>query len=174
MKKAKYQKWPPFISAIVLWICATVAFPYLFSTQAFADCGGVSTSIINCDNNATGEESFYGILGWIVRILTIMVGVLAVIGIVIVGIQYLTAKDNEEQVRKAKKRLFNIIIGIIAYVLLATVANFLIPGGFFNDFYRQYVNSDTGEQDNKENAPVENNPIPDNNINRPASEKIKE
>ncbi|MBR3144211.1 hypothetical protein IKF12_03400 [Candidatus Saccharibacteria bacterium] len=112
--------------------------------QFFADCGGVSTSLINCDSS-DGEGAALSVLGLAVRIVTVAVGVLAAIGITIVGVQYLTAKDNEEQVRKAKKRLVQLVIGLVAFVLLSAVANFLIPGGFFNDFYTQYVSDSTSE-----------------------------
>lgn len=109
--------------------------------EVFADCGGASTSIINCDSGTEGDAAVLNVLGLTVKIFTVAVGVLAVVGIIIAGVQYLTARDSEEQVRKAKKRLVQVIIGIIAYVLLFGIANFLIPGGFFNDFYNQYVNS---------------------------------
>jgi type IV secretory pathway VirB2 component (pilin) len=60
--------------------------------------------------------------------MSILVGVLAVIGIVIVGIQYMTAGGNEEQTRKAKRRLFEIVIGIVAYILMYALLKWLLPG----------------------------------------------
>ena len=59
--------------------------------------------------------------------MTIGVGVLGVIGITLVGLQYLTAGGNEEKTRKAKRRMFEIMIGIVAYVILYSVLNWLIP-----------------------------------------------
>ena len=59
------------------------------------------------------------------------IGALGAVGIVIAGIQYLTAGGNEAQVTKAKNRLIQVVIGLIAYGLMATVLNFLIPGGVF-------------------------------------------
>ena len=35
----------------------------------------------------------------------------ATIGVVVAGIQYLTARDNEQQVVAAKRRLFNVVPG---------------------------------------------------------------
>ena len=68
------------------------------------------------------------ILELVVSIMTIGIGILGVLGITIVGIQYLTAGGNEEKTRKAKRRMFEIVIGIAAYVLLTAFLNFLIPG----------------------------------------------
>ena len=59
--------------------------------------------------------------------MSIGVGILGVLGIVIVGIQYLTAGGNEEQTRKAKRRMFEIVIGLVAYVLVYAFLKFLLP-----------------------------------------------
>lgn len=61
-------------------------------------------------------------------ILSILIGIVGVIGIIWVGIQYLTAGGNEEKTRKAKRRLFEIIIGIVAYVLIYLLLKWLLPG----------------------------------------------
>ena len=55
--------------------------------------------------------------------------ILAAIGIVICGFIIMTARDNEAQVAKAKKRLVEIVIGIILWVLMAFIVNLLLPGG---------------------------------------------
>jgi hypothetical protein len=60
-------------------------------------------------------------------VLTVGIGVLGVLGITVVGIQYLTAGGSEEQTRKAKRRLFEIIIGLVGYVLIYALLKFLMP-----------------------------------------------
>lgn len=64
----------------------------------------------------------------IADILSVLVGIVGVIGIVYMGIQYLTAGGNEEKTRKAKRRLFEIVIGIVAYVLIYALLKWLLPG----------------------------------------------
>ena len=49
------------------------------------------------------------------------------IGIILCGFMWMTARDNEAQVAQAKKRMLDIVIGIIAWVLLALIANLFIP-----------------------------------------------
>ena len=74
-----------------------------------------------------GGEGIKCVIRLVVDILSVLVGIVGVIGIVIVGIQYLTAGGNEEQTRKAKRRLFEIVIGIIAYVLVYAILRWLLP-----------------------------------------------
>ena len=91
--------------------------------------GCVSTSILSggcsCDNGQGSEVT--RILTTVVNVMTIGVGILGVIGIMVVGIQYLTAGGDEGKMRKAKQRLSEIVIGIVVYVLIYALLYFLIP-----------------------------------------------
>lgn len=93
----------------------------------------VDTSILSgCDcpdeNGQKGKGgAVMGILRLVVEILTASIGVLATLGLSISGIQYLTAGGNEEQTRKAKRRIFEIVIGLAAYVLIYALLYFLVP-----------------------------------------------
>ena len=49
------------------------------------------------------------------------------IGIIICGVLWMTARDNEAQVATAKRRLLEIVIGIVAWGLISVLINFLIP-----------------------------------------------
>lgn len=82
---------------------------------------------------AEGENSKDGqgiicVIGVVVDILSVLVGVAGVIGIVYVGIQYMTAGGNEEKTRKAKRRLFEIVIGVAAYAAGYALLKWLLPG----------------------------------------------
>lgn len=83
----------------------------------------VSTSIL------PGDWCIGEILMLILRVLVYGLGVAATVGVVVAGIFYMTARDNEAQVTKAKTRLYEIIIGLVAWALMFTVLNWLIPGG---------------------------------------------
>lgn len=109
-------------------------------TTVYADGeGDASTSttssgaviLTDCWDKASGEngKGIMCVLKIALDILTVGIGILGVLGIVIVGIQYLTAGGNEEQTRKAKRRMFEIVIGLVAYVLLYALLNWLLPGG---------------------------------------------
>ena len=132
---------------LIYSIIAVFAVLVFSTTPVYADC--VETSILGgtkctkdeatnelkpdtngsvscaCDNN--DGSSIYDILNTVVDIMSVCIGILGVIGITIVGIQYLTAAGNEEQTRKAKRRMFEIVIGIVAYVILYAGLRFLLP-----------------------------------------------
>ena len=123
------------MAVLMGWMMATP----MMMKPAYAECpdGCVPTSILgnatgskgekcSCDNGKGSEV--VRILNLVVSIMTIGIGILGVIGITVVGIQYLTAGGNEERTRKAKRRLFEIVIGIMAYVLIYALLNFLVPG----------------------------------------------
>lgn len=95
------------------------------------DC--VKTSIIGdggqyCDENGSG---IYRLLYIVINVLTMGVGVLGVLGIIISGIQYMTASGNEAQMAKSKKRIFEIVLGLVVFGVMWVVLQWLIPGGVF-------------------------------------------
>ncbi len=92
---------------------------------------GVETAILGDENHCTCDNgsgsSVVHIFKLVINIMSAAVGIIAAIGITIVGIQYLTAGGSEEKTRKAKRRLFEIVIGIVVYVLLYALLDWLLP-----------------------------------------------
>lgn len=78
--------------------------------------------LCSCDKNGS---SINHTLKFVVDVMSIGIGILGVIGITIVGIQYLTAGGSEEKTRKAKRRMFEIVIGLVAYVLIYAALKWL-------------------------------------------------
>jgi len=116
---------------------AAVAAPAL---PTYADCGGVPTSIINCSAGDPSKDTsgkvennpIWQILLIVINILTGGVGIVAVLGLIWGSIQWSTAAGNPAQVQKARTIITNVVIGIIAYIAMFSLLNFLIPGGVFN------------------------------------------
>ena len=97
----------------------------------------VSTSIIGeggqyCDENGDGS-GVYKLLNIVVNVLTMGVGVLGVLGITIAGIQYATSGGNEQQMAKAKKRILEVVLGLVVFGVMWAVLQFIIPGGVFGN-----------------------------------------
>lgn len=121
-------------TVIIVGVFMTVS-PILAGSFAFAaeetDGKGSScaqTAIlndINCDNGR--GSSIVDIIGAVIDIMTVLIGILGAIGIAVTGIQYLTAGGSEEKTRKAKRRLFEIVIGLVAYVVMYALLKFLLP-----------------------------------------------
>ena len=92
-------------------------------------CGDVKTSIIQCSE---GEENqIIYLLKRAIYILYGVIGVLAVVMIIVAGVIYATAGDSDEKVRTAKTMIKNTVIGIILFMFMTIILEFLIPGGVF-------------------------------------------
>lgn len=123
---------------IVAALLVVSGFSLATTSDTYADtCGGVETSIIHCDQ--TGGKSggventgAWGILLVAINILTAGVGIAAVGGIVYGAILYTSAGGSPEQVKKAMGIITNVVIGVVAYALMFSGLNFIIPGGLFN------------------------------------------
>lgn len=103
---------------------------------AAAKCGGVDTSIINCDQKNTKDggledNGVWGLLLIVLNIMTAGVGIVAVGGIVYGSILYASAGGSTDQVKKAIGIIRNVVIGLIAFLGMYAFLNFLIPGGIF-------------------------------------------
>lgn len=98
-----------------------------FTVPVFAadDNTGVDTAILTGCGQA--EDGVQCILKLVVDIMSIGVGILGVIGITIVGVQYLTAGGDEGKTKKAKQRMFEIVIGLVAYVIIYAALRWLLP-----------------------------------------------
>ncbi len=70
-----------------------------------------------------------GLLKLLLNIIVYGLGAAATLGVIIAGIMYMTARDNEAQVAKAKNRLIEVVIGLVAWALMYVVLNWLLPGG---------------------------------------------
>lgn len=95
--------------------------------------GCVHVSILKPNGNeCVCPDSNGSYIKWIIkRVVNILTGAVlaaAVIGIVISGIQYATAGGNEQQMVKAKNRMIQIAIGLLVWIFMWALLNWLIPG----------------------------------------------
>lgn len=67
-----------------------------------------------------------------ITLLTFSFGLIAVISLIIGGIQYSASGGDPQNVAKAKKRITDTLIAVVAYFFLFSFLQFLIPGGLFN------------------------------------------
>lgn len=114
---------------IMSFVAATILAFSVFITPVFAaeeKNTGVETAILTtCGQDSDGVSC---ILKLVVDIMSIGIGVLGVIGITVVGVQYLTAGGDEGKVKKAKQRMFEIVIGLVTYVIIYAALRWLLPG----------------------------------------------
>ncbi|MDB5165238.1 MAG: hypothetical protein JWM00_128 [Candidatus Saccharibacteria bacterium] len=104
-------------------------------TPAASGCAGVDTAIINCNADNSGDlekNGVWALLLMAINILTAGIGIAAVGGVVYGSIMYTTAGDNEAQVKQAKEIIRNVVIGVMAYIAMYALLQFIVPGGIFS------------------------------------------
>jgi hypothetical protein len=68
----------------------------------------------------------------LVNAASIGVGVIVTIMIIIAGFQYITSRDNPQQVQAAKTKIVNAVIALVAYIFIFGFLQWIIPGGIFS------------------------------------------
>ena len=128
-------------------------FGFVFTTPAAAaSCGGANTSVISCPQTGCKDKStpdslshkcsdgssptvedggVWGILMLVINILSAGVGIAAVGGVAYGSILYTTSGGSVEQTKKARAIIANTIVGIVLYVAMWALLNYMIPGGLF-------------------------------------------
>lgn len=125
------------------------------------ECAGEKTDFFACD--ADGADAIVGIIRIIILIVSVGVGIVAVGGIVYGAVLYASAQDSQDQIRKAIKTIRSVIIGVLLYVFMVTIINFLVPGGVFSGSEPEEQtnsaeeNPATNEDENPDNTPAGNN-----------------
>lgn len=124
---------------------------FVAPTAYAAECGGVETSIIDCpDGSDTGEVKDSGVWQLLITIinwLTMGVGIAVVAGIVFGAVRYITSDGNPGQAQQGMSVITNAIIGLLLYLFMYAIINFLVPGGLFNSS----GNTSTGNQQTNHN-----------------------
>jgi len=118
-----------------LFVCATVLGGAL-TQPVFADAvqckkdGKVPLAIkINGQDCIAKDQVLMFWIKGILQFLATGVGVAVVGGIVWGGILFMTARDNASQTQKAVYIITNAVVGLILFIMLYAIMNFLIPGG---------------------------------------------
>jgi hypothetical protein len=100
------------------------------------ECSGVKIGlpILNkgetcIQNNPEDGGAIIVYLRLILRLLSGAVGLVIVMLIVIAGVQYIASTGDPAQVKAAKTRLQNAIIGLVLFASMFAILTFIIPGG---------------------------------------------
>lgn len=123
------------IRTIILAIAIAVtgvmsANPVFAQQQPGKKCGGADTSIIDCGNKE-GESAIAHVLTTVIQIMTAGIGVLAIGAVAFGAVLYSSAAGEPAKVQKAYEVWRNTAIGVVLYIFLVAITNFLIPGGVF-------------------------------------------
>jgi len=89
-----------------------------------------------CEDAAQGSNAnpLYGprgIIGIVVNLLSLVVGIAAVVGIMVAAIKYLTSASNPEEANKARELIIYAVVGLA----LAVLAQVLVRAVLYNELY---------------------------------------
>lgn len=68
----------------------------------------------------------------VINLLSLCFGVIAAASLITGGIQYSASAGDSQKVTNAKKRIFNTLLAVVAYIFMYSFLQFLVPGGVFN------------------------------------------
>ena len=118
------------ISVSLCALVAMIGVGLIAAQPVFADGEQDCTTIltgVDCDEEG-GGAIFY-VIRLAANILVGAIIVLGTIGIIISGVQIMTAGDDPGKVAAGRKRIIEIAIGIAAFALLDVLLWFILPGG---------------------------------------------
>jgi hypothetical protein len=93
---------------------------------ACTEANAVNTSGTNsCDANTSGQE-IGGLANTIINIMSIIVGVIAVIMIIVGGIKYATSGGDQNNLESAKNTIVYALVGLVIAVLAQVLIHFVI------------------------------------------------
>ena len=133
--KIKYKKLANIITGLSLMGIFSLA-PVVMSNVGALECGVLPSEICGLvdkeqDKKEPKGTAVLALLRMIVRIMTAGVAILAIGGLIYGGVLYTSAGPNQGQIARAKDVIRNVIIGIIAFALMFSLLQWLIPGGVF-------------------------------------------
>ncbi|NBX97324.1 hypothetical protein EBQ81_00465 [bacterium] len=67
----------------------------------------------------------------IFRFLSVGVGLIVIGSIIVAGIQYSASRGNPQATQASIKRITSALIGLVVYIFMFTILNYLVPGGMF-------------------------------------------
>ena len=88
---------------------------------------------LKCSTSNSGQCDFVGkYINPAINTLTVLFGLFATISIILGGINYATSEGDPHKASKAKRRIANTVIAVVAYMFLYAFLQFIVPGGIFH------------------------------------------
>lgn len=105
--------------------------PALVSAQIKSNvCGGAELSVATTSSACTGgtaaESSLTTLIKNIVRVLSVIVGIVSVIMIIIGGFKYITSGGDSGNISSAKTTIIYALVGLVIVVLAQVIVRFVL------------------------------------------------
>jgi hypothetical protein len=115
-----------FIYALAL---GSLALPFLASAQSVVQQGLQTSGLSGLfgSGGLTSNTSLPQLIAYVIQLMLLFAGGVAIVFVIIGGYQYITSGGNEESAEKGRKTLTNAIIGVIiiilSYTIITVIAN---------------------------------------------------
>lgn len=76
--------------------------------------------------NGKGEASVKGIIATIIKILSFIIGIIAVIMIIIAGLKYVTSNGDSNSIGSAKTTLIYALVGLVIVALAQLIVHYVL------------------------------------------------
>lgn len=150
--KLCYNEFMYIVKRLFVVLCLIgVLFVSFNSQPVYAANGVVKTNLFGNIQDDSGGCGVFMIVNFVVDILSMGVAIAGVIGITVAGTTYLTAKDSEEKAKKARIRLLEIVIGLVAYAVMYSGVQWLMPGGKMNPSCKILTDAEVAKIEEEEN-----------------------
>ncbi len=110
------------IAALIFGVGTLGLAPVTHAAEDFDCTKDTAIFHVECGENGEGINS---LLVNIVAVVSGVVAALGVAGIIFAAVRYTTAGANAEKAAQAKKMIFNIVIGLVAYGVIAAFLAFI-------------------------------------------------
>lgn len=144
----KYSKRPHLLSLLITLLAITslnFAFATTITTPVYAeskicqkqgdkDCIPQSTDPALSNDGSTCKDQNCLVDRYVepaIKALSALVAVAATASIVYAGIQYTIAAGDASKIAASKKRILQTVFGLVAWIFLLALLNWLMPGGLF-------------------------------------------
>lgn len=123
--------------ALVALVCGIGGTFAIVPVASAVKCGGVQTTFnFGCGTadpkaKKVQDNPIFKALLTIINLLAAGVGIAVVGGIIYGSILFTASRDNAAQKQKAISVISNAVIGLVLFIFMYAIVNFLVPGGVF-------------------------------------------
>jgi hypothetical protein len=86
-------------------------------------CAGAAITGANCSD---GGKGLNGVVAAIINILSVVIGIAAVVMIILAGFKYITSGGDPSGVKSAKDSLIYAIVGLVVVAMAQTIVRFVL------------------------------------------------
>ncbi|MCL1839675.1 pilin [Candidatus Saccharibacteria bacterium] len=115
------------VAGVALPAWADVTCPDGSTASSSAGCAAAGADAVDPDG---GSVDLMNVIQAIINTVIFVVGIIAVVMIILGGIQYSTSQGDSGKVKKAKDTIMYGIIGLIVALLAFTIVNFVLSSVF--------------------------------------------